>query len=355
MALLLRGQSGNKAATFESIPVVDLRTLNPDSNKTCKTDMDVLMVPLFTISREDGNKIGSTDINDSIIDIFRYSYNRFVKDDKGKEKVLYGAVEWGDSGIRVADGEAYNDPGFELGLTLDADERTNMPGIGGAPDGPKPAFSTYTTLLRVPILWNVTENEDGDIDPNSGTLMWLELNPSQYRSMTDAYGPAIESKKKLQFGDEAPFTFKDEGRGRAIMFSKRPNEKAPADINKWILSDAVVSQSMFDDVDEVEEKYNEMLQRREKQYRPYMPTLIGMAEGSIDIEAGCLEIFATNAAKFLEKIGELPEGHEATNEEIRDLFFKVQSKYTQAKLAANIPTVEGSEITVGDDSEDAPF
>lgn len=360
MPITRRGESSNKNLNQDRIPVYDLRRLG--NEKTVKTDMDVEIVPLVIFNSDNElNTVGETPVNHSMIDTVNYSY--FILDEK--DKSVFRSIRWADSGLRTDD-DGIGDLSETLGLHLSEEERTAPPGINGASDGDKPAWEVVVTSYRIPVLWGVEYNDDGNVLQGSGEFAFLELNASQYNEMCKAFTPLWDAKKKIQFEEgeysEKSFKFSDKGYGRALTFQKRPNAKALKDKNTWVLSEAVFSDIMMEG--DIEDKYVEMIEQRDKWMRPgqynvlYQQLMSGEIEASEDV---CRDIVAAQARFFFTRVGEIAEGSDMDTKAILTLLDEIASKYTHEQTntisnafkSTKTVNVDGDEVDSKD--ADAPF
>jgi len=128
---------------------------------------------------------------------FRYEGMWLKPEDSTKREKR--VVRWVDTGVKKGeDGSEIGDPGYALGLDLPAKNRMNTPCFDGAESIGKPMqfpdSSAHVVLWRIPVLWDVELQSNGDVVDGSGTPAMLELKESQYQELAALY--AKLSKKK---------------------------------------------------------------------------------------------------------------------------------------------------------------
>ena len=365
MPFIKKGQASS-SADFTSIPFVNLKSLGlmDKPYKAYKAFAVINFIPLVHLGvDDDGNTtLMANDVNVKYSEhkFTKYSFITPVTDGKPGE-TKYNVVSWADCGLRKEDGDTYDDPGVTLGLHKAQDDRSNTPGLHGAPDGEYPTIEPYFTEVQIPVLWDV-KLENDEVKEDTGTLQWLTLNPSQYRKLQAALETAAEQNrlytKRANKGKEVDVS----DALYLVEFTNDPKAKALAERK---LLKGTVPVDMYDTLAEAIEtsnkEYPQLVERLEKSVKWYQPILDQLEAGEIEYDEAQTQVIASIARKLMVAWSEIADGANMTDEEIIAAFDAVSTKYSQSKnanLAAAV--IDRKRFNVDDDGneeddDDRPF
>lgn len=296
---------------------------------------------------------------------FRYEGMWLKPEDSTKREKR--VVRWVDTGVKKGeDGSEIGDPGYALGLDLPAKNRMNTPCFDGAQNIGKPMqfpdSDAHVVLWRIPVLWNVELQPNGDVVDGSGTPAMLELKESQYQELAALY--AKLTKKKTVHTTEATTADGDDvevsqaflGTGYVIQIDKdttkrEADRKSPGDFYRWSKLDGVALNShimpFFNEARERAKSYHEYVMEN---FRFYQHLIDEWGEGKLDAEVAEMYVMAEIQQRLLERWGET---YENSPEGINAAFNEVVPKYSVAKGSGFTSSIlSTSTIDVSDDKED---
>lgn len=341
------------------IPVVDWKTLGKtENNKAFKSFFTTHFVPLGNLVMQDEEayfELGGVNTDQAKTQIFKYSWSQPDEEKpakKGEMPLSWRSEMWSDTNLRIADGDAYDDPGVALGLTLKQDARKNAPGLHGAPQGKYPMFDPYVQTVRMPVIWNVTVDDDGNIDENTGELVWLELSFNQYANVMTSIAKYAKQQilqdKRRKEPTPADRLF-------VVKYTKDP-KKEMREINSvevFTYIDPNAWTSKFSDIAVVE--YPKMLDYLEKRYTYYKPVIDSLVTGELTPEQAASKAHAMVAERLLVAWGEIDENSGLSEESINQLFVSLIPQYS-ASMEVAIPSAAiKSTVTIDLADGDVPF
>lgn len=350
-----RGQIAQK--NFKQIPVIDWKSLGLTERGAYKQYFTTAFIPLG-IYDVDGRtfNLDGTNIADSGITIFKYSWcepdTEATPKKKGEMPLAWKSVMWADSLMRLKDGDTYDDPGVSLGLTLKQDEQKKAPGLHGASEGAYTMFDPVMSTYRMPVIWNVKVDDEGNVDTNSGDLVWLELSPHQFNMVLDIL--ALYDKQNTATLRKHNIT-PAENRLFLIKYVKDPKQ-AMADRNAITVLETMEPNEwsqgfMTDAVD----NYANMIESVEKRFVIYQDVINGLNSGQYDAETAASLVHAQISKKLLVEWGEIDEGMNISVDDVNELFLSLVPKYTVALSVTNSDMAVQSTTSVDLSGEDAPF
>lgn len=355
MPITQRGQSAAKS--YSGIRTVDFSKLGQED--AVKANADVLFVPLFQYNFDERNAatLSGTEINDTLFDIFNFPF--YVPGDDGKPR--FTSIRWADSGLRKDEGDTHDDPGYEMSLTEKPEKLRNTQGFNGAPDGDKSSWGTYTTTYSMPVIWDVKQNEEGEVEVGSGELVWLEMNAVNWQKLQDFMVKTLGKTTKRKFShsaDKKSRTYDAAGRGYAFTLHKRPKAKSYSEIYTFSCSMVVCGKediSRFDS--QVEVEYPQFIEALERRYRIHSNIINAFNVELITEEAAAAQIHSVLASRVLVAIGEIAEG--CSDSEVETAWAKTLPSINQLAPVASLKDaiIQKKEVNVGDGpvKDEIPF
>lgn len=342
------------------IPTIDLRTLG--GKDTVKTYFKSNFIVLGKVVRDEPIELelGGMNFEDSISQVFRYTWCQ--PNDAGKLDWLN--VQWADSLLRLRSGDKYDDPGYALGLTLKQEQRRKTPGLHGAKDGANEMFYTYTESMIVPVLWNISIDKKGNIDPDTGELTFLKLTPYQYKNMFQA---TLET-----FNNAQVETLKGIGqepnpeRMFLVEYVKDPN-KPPAERNAFTVKKTMQAEDYPLNDDEVNnlatqleiasKEYRTKVEDEESYFTKHLAVVNAYKNGQIEDDVLEDRVHAAIAEALLVGWGEIDENSGMSANEINELFISKIPEYTQDLAVTNSEqaVIDKTVIDLNNSDEDLPF
>lgn len=340
------------------IPIVDWSKLGLVEKGSYKSFFTTNFIPLGELVLEDETGrfvIGGTDTDKAKSQLFKYT---FVTPDaekpakKGEFPIKWHNESWADTMLRKSEGDAYDDPGISLGLHIKQEERKMTPGLHGAPDRTFPIIDAYKQFVRIPVIWNVTVDDEGEIDEKTGELAWMELSFSQYNLVMTT---VAKYAKQQMLQDKRRKEPTPANRLFVIKYTKDPKkdnrERNSVEMvtffnpNPW--------SETFSKVAAIE--YPKTLDYMEKKYNYFKPVVDELLEGNITAEEATERAHAMIAERLLIAWGEIDENSGLSVESINQLFMSLVPQYSAAMTAAIPEAAIKSKVVVDVSDEDVPF
>lgn len=316
----------------------------------------VTFVPMFRVT-EDGPGLSLSDIQDGIYGWFVYQF-RTKGDEPGKPKTH--KIVWMDSLLRAGEDDAtINDPGVTLGLNLNQDARKSILGFGVTGlNFPDP--NAYRKTVRVPVLWNVEPNDDGEgnISAKSGELVLLELKVNQLNQIVAEMKKVSKPKVTYEYvvgGESKNEPYKYQGYGYAYLLDKDTSRKMKT--YEFSKLDMTVQESHWrNNIDAAVKAFTDYKTNAYKVGRFYGDVVERCMNGEIPFDIAEREVVAMIAQRLLDAWG---ISYGDTVEDIIATFNSVLHIYSYQQ-GAGITDAAKNPVRVsadGDDEndEDAPF
>lgn len=349
-----------------NIPVINFKSLGlNETGKAYKDYFETHFIPLGQLVTQDEQvmfSINGRTTDSARLQVFKYSWCQPDNEKpakKGEMPVSWKSVMWADTNLRKDDGDKYDDPGVALGLNLKQDAQKQAPGLHGAPEGKYPMIEPYTQTVRIPVIWKITVDDDGNIDEKSGELVWLELSFSQYNSLLETVKKfdrtqSLQAKRRKQAIDE--------NRMMLVKYVKDPKAKIaerntvevvlPFEPDEW--------SNKFSEI--AEDQYPKMLEALEKRYTMYQNIIDSLNAGELSVEEATELAHASVAEKLLVAWGEIDADSGLSPESINQLFETLIPQYS-VSMETSIPrsaikrsvTVDLSEPANDQDDDEIPF
>jgi hypothetical protein len=340
------------------IPIIDWVRLGLVEKGSYKSYFTTNFIPLGELVLEDETGrfvIGGTDTDKAKSQLFKYTFVTPDPDKPAKKNefpVKWHNESWADTMLRKSEGDAYDDPGFALGLHLKQEDRKMTPGFDGAPDRTFPIIDAYKQFVRIPVIWNVTVDDEGEIDEKTGELAWLELSFSQYNLVMTT---VAKYAKQQMLQDKRRKEQTPANRLFVIKYTKDPKkdnrERNSVEMvtffnpNPWT--------ETFIKVASIE--YPKTLEYMEKKYNYFKPVVDALLEGTITAEEATERAHAMVAERLLISWGEIDENSGLSAESINQLFLSLVPQYSAAMTAAIPEAAIKSKVVVDVSDEDVPF
>lgn len=342
------------------IPIVNFKTCGLTEGKAYKEYFNTHFVVLGKYV-SDGNggmtfQVGTATTDEGRNQIYKYSWCQPDEDKpakKGEMPLAWRNVMWSDSLLRTADGDAFDDPGYALGLHLKQDDQKNAPGLHGAPTGKYTMIDSFASTVRIPVIWKVTVDDGGNIDEKTGELAWLDLSFYQYQTLLESIAvydkqmTTVLKKAKATPNVDRLFVVKYVKDPKAEMRERNSVELADAiDPSKWT--------AQFIDVAVTE--YPKMLDYIEKRYTFYQPIVDRLVSGELTAEEATQQVHAAIVEKLMVGWGEIDEDHSLSPESLSQLFETLVPQYSVNATATPIPaSAIKSSVTIDLAGDDTPF
>ena len=358
-----------KTNDFVSTPVIDWKSLGmTEKGKALKTFTKVNFVPIGEWNADLNEfSIEGMKFTDSGVSIFKYSWStpdENATPQKGKPlPVQWHYVTWADSGLRIEDGDVYDDPGIMLGLHLKQDERKKAPGLRGAPEGAYVMIEPFTTDIYFPIIWKVALDDDAEIVSDSGEYALMKVSPYQMNTfiqtiaLFDKQNTVAMKKAAKKSGAEFE---PNEQRLFVVEFVKDPS-KSMAEVNsvnvQFTIDPDEWTQKFYDIASK---EFPKFVEREEKRLKFWKPIVDSLENGDIEEEDAINQVVASIVEKLMIGWGEIDENSGMSPVEINELFVELVPKYSAALTVTNSDVaVKGKQtVNLSDDNvvdEDAPF
>lgn len=342
------------------VPIVNFKTCGLTEGKAYKDFFETHFVVIGQYV-SDGNggmtfQVGTATTDQGKNQIFKYSWCQ--PDDekqakKGEMPLSWHNVMWSDTLLRISDGDAFDDPGYALGLHLKQDDQKNAPGLHGAPNGKYTMIDSFASTVRIPVIWKVTVDDSGNIDEKTGELAWLDLSFYQYQTLLESI--AVYDKQMTTVLKKAKAT-PNVDRMFVVKYVKDPKAEM-RERNSVELADAIdPSRWTAQFVDVAATEYPKMLDYIEKRYTFYQPIVDRLIAGTItDIEAA-EQVHAAIAEKLMICWGEIDSEHGLTTESLNQLFATLVPQYSVNATATPIPaSAVKSSVTIDLGNDTEPF
>jgi len=361
------------------VPIVSFKTCGLTEGKAFR---DFFETHFIVIGKyvSDGNggmmfQVGDVTTEEARNQIFKYAWctpDTEKQAKKGEIPVTWHSELWSDSLMRKADGDQYDDPGFALGLHLKQEEQKMMPGLHGAPNRTHPIIDSFSSTVRLPVIWKTSLDEDGEVTAQTGELVWLELSFYHYQTLLSSialYDKQMASVLKKSKPPQSP----KEDRMFVVKFTKNP-KLPPAERNAMTLISTVDSTTEYKIilpngeekvyslakwfqpfVDTAVVEYPKMLAYIEKRFTFFKPIVDLVVAGELSEAEAVQLVHAAIAEKLLTGWGEIDSDHGLSAESISQLFETLIPQYSASIAASPIPTAAVKRSVTVDLGEDLPF
>ena len=347
------------------IPTINLINLGSDK-KVRKGSFN--FVPLFHVTKEGPEGVESLSleqIQEGIFGWFNYQLRT-----KGEEpgKITTKKVYWMDTKLRAGKENAtLSDPGMTLGLgdfdkngnTIPNKQRKNIQGFG-VPGLNFQDPDAYKATVRVPVIWNVTANNDveGNVDASSGQLALLELKENQFKELVEVMNLVTKPGVTYEYyaGKEAK-TDKYPYNGYGYAYNINKDADRGMETYKWTKTDMTVKKSMWEEaLPKAVKLFKDYVDNAFKVGRPYEDVIQECMDGKIPFEEAEKIVVAIIAKKLLDAWG---VSYGDTTDDILATFHEVLPNFSYhagagiSTVGTGIKRVEIPEETDGDSSD--PF